>query len=52
VVEQVLWRIRTNQELKELYKGLDIIADIKKENLKWIGHVVRMAHGKRVKKIF
>jgi hypothetical protein len=49
---QGLWRIRANQELKELYKDLDIIADIKKEILEWIGHVVRMDHGKTVKKIF
>jgi len=53
VVEQgCLWRIRTNQELKELYKDLDIIADIKKEILEWIGHVVRLDHRKTVKKIF
>jgi hypothetical protein len=40
VVEQGLWSIRTYQELMELYKDLDIIADIKKEILEWIGHVV------------
>ena len=38
--------------MKELYKDLDIIADIKKEILDWIGHVVRMDHGETVKKIF
>jgi hypothetical protein len=27
--------------LRELYKDLDITADIKKKRLKWIGHVVR-----------
>jgi hypothetical protein len=52
VVEQGLWRIRSYQELMELYKDLDIIADIKKEILEWTGHVVRMDHGKTVKKIF
>jgi hypothetical protein len=31
VVEQGIWRIRNNQELRELYKDLDIAADIKKE---------------------
>jgi len=35
VLEQGLWRIRTNQELKELCKDLDIIADIKKKILDW-----------------
>ena len=52
VVEQRLWRIRTYKELKELYNDLDIIADIKEEILKWIGDVVRMDHGKTIKKIF
>jgi hypothetical protein len=28
-VEQGLWRVRTDQELRELYKDLDIVADIK-----------------------
>jgi hypothetical protein len=38
--------------LKELYKDLDIIADIKKETLEWTGHVVRIDRGETVKKIF
>jgi len=28
-----MWRIITNQELRELYKVLDIAADIKKKRL-------------------
>jgi len=28
VVEKLIWRIRTNQELKELYTDLDRVADI------------------------
>ena len=52
MVEQGIWRIRTNQELRELYKDLDIVADIKKKRLEWIGHVVRMDQGRTVKKIF
>jgi hypothetical protein len=31
VVEQEIWRIRNNQELRELYEDLDIEADIKKK---------------------
>jgi hypothetical protein len=52
VVEQGLWRISTDQELRELYKDLYIAGDIKKERLEWIGHVVRMDQGRRDKKIF
>ena len=47
-----MWRKRTNEELRELYKYLDIVADNKKETLEWIGHVVRINQGRTVKKIF
>jgi hypothetical protein len=33
MVEQGLWRKRSNQELRELYKDLDIEADIKENRL-------------------
>jgi hypothetical protein len=52
VVGQGIWRKISNQELKELYKDLDIVADIKKKRVEGIGHVVRMDHGRTVKKIF
>ena len=35
-VEQVIWRVRTDQELRELYKDLDIVEDIKKKRLELI----------------
>jgi hypothetical protein len=35
VAEQGMWRMRINQELKELYKFLDIVVDITKK--KWNG---------------
>jgi hypothetical protein len=46
VAEQAIWRIRTNQELQQLYKDLDIVA-----SLKWTGHLDRMDHGTVVKNI-
>jgi hypothetical protein len=52
VVGQGIWRIRTNQELRELYKDLEIVADTKKKRLEWVGHVVRMNQGGTFKKIF
>jgi hypothetical protein len=52
VVKQEIWRIRTNQELQELHKDLDIVADIKKKGLEWIGHLISMDHVRVVKKIF
>jgi hypothetical protein len=37
---------------KNLYNDSDIAADIKKRRLEWIGHAVRMDHGRVVKKTF
>ena len=51
VVEQGIWRIRTNQELRELYKDLDIAADIKIKKLEWTGQVVRMDHARKYLRI-
>jgi hypothetical protein len=52
VVQQGMWRMRTDKELRELYKNLDIVADIGKKRLELAGHVVRMDQGRTVKKIF
>ena len=43
-----MWIIRTDQELKELYKELDIVVDVKKKRREWIGHV-RIDQGRTVK---
>jgi hypothetical protein len=47
-----MWRIRTDQELREMYNNLGIEADIKKKRCECIGHVVRMDQGRTVKKLF
>jgi hypothetical protein len=52
VVEQGIWKVRTNQELRKLYKDLDTVAHINMKRLDWTGHVVRMNQGRTVKKIF
>jgi hypothetical protein len=39
VVKQGIWSIRSNQELRELQKDLDIE---EKKKMKWIGHAVSM----------
>jgi len=53
VVEKGIWRIRTtcNKEVRELYKDLDMVADIKRKRSEWIGLVVRMDQGRTGKKI-
>jgi hypothetical protein len=52
VVQQGIWRIRTNEELQELYKDLDIVTDIKRKGMEWIRHLERMDRGRVVLKIF
>jgi hypothetical protein len=42
VVEPGIWRTRTNQELRELYRLLDIVADIKMEEIGMDWILVRM----------
>jgi hypothetical protein len=51
VVGQGIWKIRTNQELRELYKDLDTVVDITKNRLEWTVHVARMDQGRTVKKV-
>jgi len=46
-----IWKIRNDQEFRELYKDLDIVADIRRKRLEWTGHVVRMDQGRTVKNI-
>ena len=45
------WRIKTNQEIDDILKGLNIIGFIKKQILNWLGHVERMAEDNIVQKV-
>jgi hypothetical protein len=44
--------IRANEELRELYRDLDRVADIKNKRLDWIEHVERMDQGRAFEKMF
>jgi len=37
------WTSRTNEEVRQLYGELDIVIEIKKGRLRWLGHVERMS---------
>jgi hypothetical protein len=52
VAEQGIWRVRTDQVQRELYKDLDTVEDIKKNRQEWRGNIVRMDHRRTVKKAF
>jgi len=45
------WRIKTNQEIKDVLKGQNIIGFIKKQRLNWLGHVEHMAEDNTVQKV-
>jgi hypothetical protein len=45
------WRIKTNQEISDTLRGQNIIGFIRKQRLKWLGHVERMTEDNNVKKI-
>jgi len=52
VYDNGIWRIRTNKELMALYQELDIVAEIKKARLRWLGHVERMSEDRVIKKLY
>jgi hypothetical protein len=52
VSENGTWRPRTNKETADLYNEPDIVTEIKRNRLRWIGHVERMEDSGSVKKIF
>jgi hypothetical protein len=41
-VEQGMWRKRTDHQLRELYRDLDLVGDIKKKSFECTEHVVRI----------
>jgi hypothetical protein len=49
VYDNRTWRITTNKELMALYQELDIVAEIKKARLRWLGHVERMPEDRVIK---
>jgi hypothetical protein len=52
VQENGQWGIRRNRELEELYNHPNIVAEIKCNRLRWLGHVERMPEDRMVKKIY
>jgi hypothetical protein len=50
--ENLIWRVKTNEELDKVIKRKNIINYIKAQRLSWFGHVQRMPNTRTVKKIF
>jgi hypothetical protein len=47
-----VWRIRTNLELKNVYRSPDIVMEIKVRRLEWLGQIIRMDGARMAKKVF
>jgi hypothetical protein len=52
VTENGVWRMHTNHELMNMGREPDIISEIRKGRLKWLGHMERMSEERAVKKVF
>ena len=52
VCDQGEWRIRTNQEVYDLYEEPSLVAEIKSWRLRWLGHLERMPENRGVKKAY
>jgi hypothetical protein len=50
--ENGVWRSHTNVELTNLYIKPDIISEIRKGRLRWLGHMERMPEERKLKKVF
>src|SRR5215813_7158101 len=46
------WRIRKNKEIADIYQEPDIIVIIKRNRLRWLGHLLRMDEDKTTQRIF
>jgi hypothetical protein len=51
VCEQGEWRIRTNDEVYKFYGELQLVVEVKRRRLQYLGHVVRMEEDGVPKKI-
>ena len=50
--ENGVFRRRYNFELEAIYGKPDIICDIKRNRLRWFGHIIRMNEGRVTKALF
>lgn len=51
VTEQGVWIVRTSQELKKLYKDIDVMADVRRGRFEWFGHVIKMGQIRMAKNV-
>jgi hypothetical protein len=52
VKENELWRIRRNDELDDRIKGENIVRFIKRQRIRWLGHIEKMQDTAIPKKMY
>ena len=52
VIDNGEYRRRWNNELYELYRGIDVVRRVKIARLRWLGHVSRMDQNEPGRKVF
>jgi hypothetical protein len=52
VKENLLWRIRRNDQLEDIIKGENIVRFIKSQRIRWLGHLERMQDTTIPKKMY
>jgi hypothetical protein len=52
VCENGEWRIPTDTELMELYDELDIVTEVKRMRLRWLGCMERISDDRSIKKLY
>ena len=52
VCDQVEWRIRSNPEVADLYGEPSLVTEIKRNRLRWLGHLERLPEQRAVKRVY
>ncbi|KAI5729084.1 hypothetical protein M8J77_025142 [Diaphorina citri] len=51
-LENGIWRIKHNKEIRDLYNQPDIVAEVKRGRLRWMGHIIRREEESNVKSVW
>lgn len=46
------WRIRHNEEIRDLYNLPDVVAEVRSARLRWIGHIIRRDDNANIKHVW
>lgn len=52
IFEEGIWRIRTNREIRNLYRRPDIVAVVRSRRIRWLGHVRRREENTAIRRVW